>query len=603
MYRHFIPLGRLMNNVPPATENIPIQSFKLTCRKQNLVIYRQVHDNHGKRNKKEKSSDLFDKLKQVKVKSDTPFLYKKDGDKLFKGANDGYTKQYNIVRPEKLENENGLQDRLFEYNNKMSEEEWAEKIEALKILSSSMTPELEAEIVGDTPNKKFMLKQALYEIERLETRRGLKFTFPKTLTVEQWNTLISLNDERSRAIYVQSLEIGDPSLEEILEKDRVFSNPLQIDPALIEELELDAEGERRIKIFLMEHEMQRQEGEMVPYLYDRKDVINMTEIKSGTGRANMRHFMLKREMTAHFEDMRKRERRHGRSFHVDERKRMIEEQDIYYGLGENCIHLRTSKQTMNSHYNWRAVREFNDWGIPLVIDLSFTSKYKTDRIRNKSLVNELLVAVGLNRESNIPFQLHMTGTPDMLYDKLNEEVDNCVNMTQESHLDMFPHERLVYLSPDSRNDLKKFNKDDIYVIGGIIDKIEKLPLTLTAAKKMNIRHARFPMRQVIGLHHELNIDTCVAIMNDLKDSNDWFYAMRWLPSRCLYTRIVNNPNPSIEHQLMFRAHRQLSPTAPNAEDKNRNARLTPAQYRYYYRKIMECKSQEEMDQVKQELVI
>jgi hypothetical protein len=35
---------------------------------------------------------------------------------------------------------------------------------------------------------------------------------------------------------------------------------------------------------------------------------------------------------------------------------------------------------------------------------------------------------------------------------------------------MFPPEKLVYLSPDSRNDLKYFNPDDIYVIGGLVDR-------------------------------------------------------------------------------------------------------------------------------------
>ena len=45
-----------------------------------------------------------------------------------------------------------------------------------------------------------------------------------------------------------------------------------------------------------------------------------------------------------------------------------------------------------------------------------------------------------------------------------------LNLSVQNHLDLFPAERMVYLSPDSNNDLQKFNPDDIYVIGGIIDK-------------------------------------------------------------------------------------------------------------------------------------
>jgi len=44
----------------------------------------------------------------------------------------------------------------------------------------------------------------------------------------------------------------------------------------------------------------------------------------------------------------------------------------------------------------------------------------------------------------------------------------------------------------------------------------RLPLTLSAAKRLRIRHARFPMRQHLGLTGDLNVDSCVAIMNDLK---------------------------------------------------------------------------------------
>merc|ERR1719481_1097320 len=131
---------------------------------------------------------------------------------------------------------------------------------------------------------------------------------------------------------------------------------------------------------------------------------------------------------------------------------------------------------------------------------------------------------------------------------------------------MFPRERLVYLSPDSHNDLRLFNPNDVYVIGGIVDKgDDKQPLTLSAAKRMKIRHARFPMRQNIGLVADLNVDTCVSILNDLKDTNDWFYSLRWVPSRYLANRARTSLQE--EHQNMYQAHRNLSPTSHKGEDE------------------------------------
>ena len=42
-----------------------------------------------------------------------------------------------------------------------------------------------------------------------------------------------------------------------------------------------------------------------------------------------------------------------------------------------------------------------------------------------------------------------------------------------------------------RNDLTSIHPDDIYVIGGIVDRgSDRAPLTLSTAKKLKIRHAR-----------------------------------------------------------------------------------------------------------------
>ena len=130
-----------------------------------------------------------------------------------------------------------------------------------------------------------------------------------------------------------------------------------------------------------------------------------------------------------------------------------------------------------------------------------------------------------------------------------------VEITSKSHLDLFPREKLVYLSPDSKNDLRMLNEDDIYVIGGIIDKgDDRAPLTLANAKKNKIRHARFPMKRVIGMKADLNVETCVAIMTDLKYSQDWFYSLRWVPPRFFGNRLKSG-DASMEHRLLYRAHK------------------------------------------------
>ena len=207
-----------------------------------------------------------------------------------------------------------------------------------------------------------------------------------------------------------------------------------------------------------------------------------------------------------------------------------------------------------------------------------------------------------NKEAKTPFPLYFTGVSPEIQERfekfylIDENRANFpVEMTQKLQTELFPKERLVYLSPDSKNDLLQFDEDDIYVIGGIIDKgTDASPLTLANAKRNKIRHARFPMRKTIGLTAELNVEVCIAIMNDMKYSNDWFYSLRWVPTRFFQTR-ASGPGASQQHKLAYRAHQALS---PNGKDRNEVLQaLSPRQYRELYRRVMQARSHEETAQI------
>jgi len=45
----------------------------------------------------------------------------------------------------------------------------------------------------------------------------------------------------------------------------------------------------------------------------------------------------------------------------------------------------------------------------------------------------------------------------------------CFEATESSYLDIFPQEKLIYLSPDSNEEMTSFDHDAVYIIGGIID--------------------------------------------------------------------------------------------------------------------------------------
>lgn len=80
-------------------------------------------------------------------------------------------------------------------------------------------------------------------------------------------------------------------------------------------------------------------------------------------------------------------------------------------------------------------------------------------------------------------EVHQYRSPSFLYlcnlgshGKLRAEftrrapVENlCLEATESSYLDVFPRDKLIYLSPDSDVEMTSFDHDAVYIIGGIID--------------------------------------------------------------------------------------------------------------------------------------
>ena len=64
-------------------------------------------------------------------------------------------------------------------------------------------------------------------------------------------------------------------------------------------------------------------------------------------------------------------------------------------------------------------------------------------------------------------------------------------MTKDCFTQRFPLERLVYLSPDAPEVASEWRHDDVYIVGGVVDKGGGDKMTLSKIKKMGIRSQRF----------------------------------------------------------------------------------------------------------------
>ncbi|OXB83679.1 UNVERIFIED_CONTAM: hypothetical protein H355_015327 [Colinus virginianus] len=82
---------------------------------------------------------------------------------------------------------------------------------------------------------------------------------------------------------------------------------------------------------------------------------------------------------------------------------------------------------------------------------------------------------GANRQSERPFWLCLTefvaGSPiHRECIRMNDGFSGyLMDTTQESYLDLFPLDAIVYLTPDSENVLEDIDPKKVYVLGGLVD--------------------------------------------------------------------------------------------------------------------------------------
>lgn len=106
-------------------------------------------------------------------------------------------------------------------------------------------------------------------------------------------------------------------------------------------------------------------------------------------------------------------------------------------------------------------------------------------------------------------------------------------MSEDCFTTVYRREKMLYLSPDSENELLTYDPDDIYVLGAVVDKRESLPLTLTKARMLGMRHARLPLDKFVkfkrGSHKRLGINNVVTILQSWKNTKDWEEALKKIP--------------------------------------------------------------------------
>ncbi|GAB6026913.1 hypothetical protein CHUAL_013557 [Chamberlinius hualienensis] len=316
---------------------------------------------------------------------------------------------------------------------------------------------------------------------------------------------------------------------------------------------LSPEDNRRLQLLRMELEVFRLSGASVPITISDGQWEKIMALTSKTKRLQFYRFLCINE----HRKLDHQEKKVQRSLELAEvRKKRDEEMKLdpekytlEYGISRNTLFLRINDARMTEIYN-NFMCQAILYGQKLVFDFSY-SHHMTER-ELMNCADQLTEMYGFNRENRIPFNLYFCNLlqENLLHKYLLKAVPNLyshnclINVTEKSYFDLFPKEQLVYLTPDCKNDIQKFDHDAIYIIGALVDKGSKQPLSLAKAKQENIKMARLPLDYYLEWgsgDKTLTLDQMLKILLEIKNTNDWNTAFKHVPKRKLKSYMENKP--------------------------------------------------------------
>uniref|UniRef100_A0A8C3TPL6 tRNA methyltransferase 10 homolog C n=1 Tax=Catharus ustulatus TaxID=91951 RepID=A0A8C3TPL6_CATUS len=194
--------------------------------------------------------------------------------------------------------------------------------------------------------------------------------------------------------------------------------------------------------------------------------------------------------------------------------------------------------TMDKAYNWRAAQSMI-FGQPLVFDMSYEKEMSVREVANT--VRQLVLSESCNRRSVDPFHIHFCNfKEDSLYQR--EFIKHygeawgrlLITVTDQCYTEIFPKDKLIYLTADSPKVMKTFDHDKIYIVGSMVDKSIKTGLSLARAKRLGLETAALPLEKYLlwstGAKN-LTLDQMMHILLTLKDTADWKKALEFVPRR------------------------------------------------------------------------
>lgn len=300
----------------------------------------------------------------------------------------------------------------------------------------------------------------------------------------------------------------------------------------------DAEKQKRMDLIRLEMEMERQAGNFfIPDKFEDKKWDELVRLETPEERRNFYRYLKKIEL-----DEERVQRRRAKRVEGDrDRLRSINaarEHAHQYGLGKNALFPKIYLKSLNKIYRHNFVHA-QLFGQKLVVDLGYEDHMCNSEIKNT--VEQIRYAYSALKVDREPFHLHFCNADPrgVLAGKLKlampllDKPKPLIEVAEKSYLEMFPKDKLVYLVPNCGVDLK-YDHDDVYVIGGFVDRHGQGPISMAKANREGIRKAQFPINKYLNWKsgtNSLTIDQVVNVLLTMHKTMDWRKALEHVPTR------------------------------------------------------------------------
>ncbi|KAF5292610.1 hypothetical protein FQA39_LY13943 [Lamprigera yunnana] len=134
--------------------------------------------------------------------------------------------------------------------------------------------------------------------------------------------------------------------------------------------------------------------------------------------------------------------------------------------------------------------------IGVIVDLSF-DELMISKDMGK-VIKQILRVYTENRRASAPMQLHLTSFIGRCKEEMSKHIgyENWdMHFHGADYLDVFPKEKLVYLSSESDNVIKVLEQDKVYIIGGLVDHNSHKGVCYKKAVDQGIAHGQLPISE------------------------------------------------------------------------------------------------------------